>query len=93
MVYVTTSLFFVPRIGSLPWFAAAMTGQTITALFLDHYGLLGNPKTPVSSLRVIGTMLLVLGVLAIVGGKQMERIQTTVDENAVIEGEAGNGEE
>ena len=75
VVYVTTSLFFVPRIGSLPWFAAAMTGQTLTALLLDHYGLLGNPETPISSLRVVGTLLLILGMLAIVGGKHFEKQQ------------------
>ena len=75
VIYVTTSLWCVPRIGSLPWFAAAMTGQTIAALVLDHYGLLGNPKTPVSTLRLVGTLLLVLGVLAIVAGKRMEKSQ------------------
>lgn len=73
VIMVSTSLFFVPRIGSLPWFAAVMTGQTIAALILDHFGLLGNPKTPISLLRVFGTLLLVLGVLAIVGAKRMEQ--------------------
>lgn len=76
VVYVSTSLLLVPRIGSLPWFAAAMTGQIITALALDHYGLLGNPKTPVSGLRLIGTLFLVLGISAIVAGKQMEQKQS-----------------
>lgn len=76
VVMVSTSLFFVPRIGSLPWFAAVMTGQTVIALFLDHYGLLGNPKSPVSIMRVIGTALLVIGVLVIVSAKQMESSQS-----------------
>ena len=31
VVLVTTSLILVPRIGSLPWFAAVMTGQTVAA--------------------------------------------------------------
>ncbi|MCO8122853.1 DMT family transporter [Stieleria sp. TO1_6] len=75
VVMVTTSLLMVPRIGSLPWFAAVMTGQTIAALVLDHYGLLGNPKTPISGLRIIGTLLLVLGVLAIVGAKRLEQTE------------------
>lgn len=73
VVMVTTSLLLVPRIGSLPWFAAVMTGQTVIALLLDHYGLLGNPKAPVSPLRLIGTLLLVLGVLVIVGAKSLEQ--------------------
>jgi transporter family-2 protein len=73
VLMVSTSLFIVPRIGSLPWFAAVMTGQTVAALLLDHYGLLGNPRSPISALRLFGTLLLVLGVLAIVGAKQMEQ--------------------
>ncbi|MEO1529822.1 MAG: DMT family transporter [Planctomycetota bacterium] len=72
VVMVSTSLFWVPRVGSLPWFAAVMTGQTIVAIFLDHFGLLGNPRSSVSALRLAGAGLLVLGVLMIVGAKQLE---------------------
>lgn len=74
---VTTSLILVPRVGSLPWFAAVMTGQTVAALVLDHYGLLGNPRTPVTLLRLLGTVLLVLGVLAIVSAKHIEKDRLT----------------
>lgn len=72
VVMVTTSLFWVPRVGSLPWFAAVMTGQTIVAILLDHYGLLGNPKSSVSAMRLVGAGLLIAGVLLIVAAKQIE---------------------
>lgn len=72
---VTTSLLLVPRIGSLPWFAAVMTGQTIAALVLDHYGLLGNPRSPITGLRIAGTLMLILGVLTIVAAKHRESPQ------------------
>ncbi|MFK8111992.1 MAG: DMT family transporter [Rubripirellula sp.] len=72
VVMVTTSLVLVPRVGSLPWFAAIMTGQTVTALILDHYGLLGNPKSPASPMRLLGAGLLIAGVLVIVQSKRME---------------------
>lgn len=75
VILVTTSLIFVPRVGSLPWFAAVMTGQTVAAIILDHYGLLGNPKSTASPLRILGAMLLIAGVLAIVQAKRMERNQ------------------
>lgn len=92
VVYVSTSLLLVPKIGSLPWFAAAMTGQVITALALDHYGLLGNPKTPVSVLRLIGTLLLVLGVLAIVGGKHLEQRKASPAEASAVDSSPGHGD-
>jgi transporter family-2 protein len=72
VVMVATSLVLVPRVGSLPWFAAVMTGQTVSALVLDHYGLLGNPRSPTSPLRLLGTGLLIAGVLVIVQAKRIE---------------------
>lgn len=72
VVMVTTSLTLVPRVGSLPWFAAVMTGQTLAALLLDHFGWLGNPRTAASPLRFLGAGLLVAGVLVIVHAKRLE---------------------
>ena len=71
-VVVSTSLFFVPRIGSLPWFAAIMTGQTVAAVILDHFGLMGNPQANASPLRIFGAFLLIGGVLMIVEAKRIE---------------------
>jgi transporter family-2 protein len=72
VVLVTASLILVPRVGSLPWFAAVMTGQTLAALALDHYGLLGNPRASASPSRLLGTALLIVGVLVIVQAKRLE---------------------
>ena len=72
VVMVTTSLILVPRVGSLAWFAAVMTGQTVAALLLDHYGLLGNPKSAASPMRLLGAGLLIAGVLVIVQAKRIE---------------------
>lgn len=72
VVLVTTSLILVPRVGSLPWFAAVMTGQTVAALILDHYGWLGNPRAHASPLRLLGAGLLIAGVLVIVQAKRLE---------------------
>ena len=55
------------------WFAAIMTGQTIIAIFLDHYGLLGNPKSAASPLRLLGAMFMVAGVLVIFQAKRLEQ--------------------
>ena len=73
VVMVTSSLIFVPKVGSLMWFAAIMTGQTIIAIFLDHYGLLGNPKSAASPLRLLGAVFMVAGVLVIFQAKRLEQ--------------------
>jgi len=73
VVMVTTSLIFVPRVGSLIWFASVMTGQTVAAMVLDHFGWMGNPRSTASPLRVLGAVLLVGGVVAIVQAKRLEQ--------------------
>ncbi len=79
---VTTSLMFVPRIGSLPWFAAVMTGQIVAALVLDHYGLLGNPKATASPLRLLGAGLMIASVLVVVYAKHAEAGNSRLDRQA-----------
>ena len=64
-VMVTSSLFFVPRIGSLAWFSLVITGQVVAALVLDHFGWMGNPKQPPNLLRLMGACMLIVGILCI----------------------------
>lgn len=75
-VLVTSSLYFVPRVGSLYWFAAVMTGQVLAALVLDQFGLMGNPRQPANLLRIIGALFLVAGVLCITYSRTTGIIKT-----------------
>lgn len=76
---VTSSLMLVPRVGSLPWFAAIMTGQVIAAVLLDHFGWLGNNRVAASPTRLVGAALLIAGLTLIVYAKSNETppIKTT----------------
>jgi transporter family-2 protein len=65
-VLVTASLYFVPKIGSLAWFAAVITGQVFASLILDQMGWMGNPRQPANGLRIAGALLLIVGILCIV---------------------------
>lgn len=88
VVLVTSSLILVPKVGSLPWFAAVMTGQTLAALLLDHYGMLGNPRTVASPLRLLGAGLLIAGVLVIVQAKRLEHLRMLEDSKMGSEAES-----
>lgn len=84
VIMVTTSLILVPKVGSLPWFAAVMTGQIIAAITLDHFGWLGNPKAIASPLRLLGGALMIAGVMVIVYAKRSEQqaLQPNITEAA-----------
>jgi len=62
-VVILASLAFVfPRIGAAVAIALVVLGQGAAALAIDHFGLLGMPKEPVTWLRVAGLLLVGGGV-------------------------------
>lgn len=67
-VLVTTSLIFAPRTGALIWIGLVLTGQIVASLILDHFGLVGYPAKPVTTMRLLGALLLVLGIFVVLRG-------------------------
>ena len=63
--FVLVMVNTVPRIGVALSFSLAIGGQMITALIIDHYGLLGVTQRSVSMLRVAGVVLVLAGVVMI----------------------------
>jgi bacterial/archaeal transporter family-2 protein len=61
-LYVWSTIFATPRIGVALALALTIAGQTISALFLDHYGAIGLTKVEASPTRIAGVVLVVLGV-------------------------------
>ena len=53
------------RPGWEPWLGLIVTGQIVTSLVLDHFGLVGFPTHPVSWPRALGVVLLLLGVVLV----------------------------
>jgi len=64
-VYIAISILLVPRLGTATFVALLVTGQMLSSLLLDQYGLLGVAQHPAHPTRVLGAALLVLGVVLI----------------------------
>lgn len=60
--YVLLSIVLLPRIGAATTVGLIVAGQMVTALALDHYGLLNVPVHRISVLRVLGAILVIAGV-------------------------------
>ena len=60
--YVLTITFLVPRIGVGSAISIIVTGQIIAALAIDQFGFLNAPRFPMTSVRIIGAVLMVTGV-------------------------------
>jgi transporter family-2 protein len=63
--YVLLSIILLPRIGAATTVGLIVAGQMLTAIVLDHYGLLHVPVQRLSVLRAIGATLVIAGVALI----------------------------
>ncbi|MBC8135975.1 MAG: DMT family transporter [Fibrella sp.] len=64
-VFVTVAATFASRIGFSLFSAVVIAGQLLTSVGLDHFGLLGAERHPVSLLRLGGIALLIAGIALI----------------------------
>ncbi len=65
-VYVTVAILTVRTLGVSGLTAIVIAGQLAAAVVIDRFGLLGVDRQPVGAQRVIGLVLLVVGVLLVV---------------------------
>ena len=61
-LYIAASAAFGPAIGGATFLALIVAGQMVTALALDHYGLLGFPVRLLDGWRLAGAVLVVAGM-------------------------------
>jgi len=65
VVFVTTLLVLAPRIGIANTVVATIVGQLIISVVLDHFGVFGLARYPISGLRVMGCTGLLLSLYLI----------------------------
>lgn len=64
--YVTSVLVTVRSLGAGGVVAATIAGQLSMAVVVDQLGILGVPKQPISTARVVGIVLLAIGTYLVV---------------------------
>ncbi len=63
--YLVSSLIAIPRLGAAAVFSLIITGQMVAALILDSTGGFGVTRISLSIPRLLGTALLLVGVILI----------------------------
>lgn len=66
VIFVGSSIFFVPRLGATAMIGAFITGQLIGSVLIDHFGLFNLPIYPINLARMSGIFLLFVGVLLVI---------------------------
>jgi bacterial/archaeal transporter family-2 protein len=60
--YVFSITFLAPRIGVGTAISLVVTGQIMAALLIDHFGLLRSLTFPLTPVRLLGALLMGIGV-------------------------------
>lgn len=63
--FVLVMIFSVPRIGVGLAFSLAIGGQMLAAIAIDHFGLFGVTERSISWPRILGALLVMVGVVII----------------------------
>lgn len=64
--YVVSSVIVGPRLGTATLVALVVLGQLGTSLLVDHFGWLGFAQHPITLVRLLGAVLLFVGVVLVV---------------------------
>ena len=66
LVIIAALSFSIPRVGMAPTVTLIVAGQLVLAAILDHFGWLGAASRPIDMQRVIGILVVFVGVWLIV---------------------------
>ena len=60
---ITISIFTAPKLGFLTFSGLVIFGQITTSMIFDQFGLMGISKTPINWQRLLGGVVIFIGVL------------------------------
>ena len=60
---ITMSIFTAPKLGFLTFSGLVIFGQISASMLVDHFGLIGVNKTPINWQRLLGGVVIFIGVL------------------------------
>ena len=63
--FVTSAVICVPRLGIALTFSILILGQMLITLPIDHFGFLGVPIKEINLPRILGVILVIIGVFLI----------------------------
>jgi transporter family-2 protein len=63
--YVTATILLFPRLGPGLTFGLVVAGQMSLAAFLEHFDILVSQPHPISFIRVVGILLIIVGVILV----------------------------
>ncbi len=75
VLFLTGNVVLMPRLGAVETVVLPVTGQVLMGLLVDHFGWFRSTVHPITVLRAIGAVLVVVGVIlvAVTGANAAEK--------------------
>ena len=64
-VMVLSAIILAPRLGAAAYVSAMVVGTVAASMTVDHFGLVGFPVRPASVQRIVGGLLVIVGMVLV----------------------------
>jgi bacterial/archaeal transporter family-2 protein len=61
VIFISLSIIIIPKIGIANFLVGIICGELLMSLCLDHFGLFDVPHNPLTTERIVGVALVVIG--------------------------------
>lgn len=65
VLYITAALILAPRMGTTVFITCVIGGQLISAVAIDHFGLMGLVAKPIGWGKCVGLAIIFVGVIVV----------------------------
>ena len=65
VIFLTGNILLFSKLGGVQTVVLPVLGQILMGLFIDNFGLFYSQKTPLSIFRIVGAILVILGVVLV----------------------------
>jgi transporter family-2 protein len=55
--------WLIPRVGASNVMITLLAGQVLGGLIMSHFGWLGSPVQPIAAIKVVGVLVMIVGVI------------------------------
>jgi transporter family-2 protein len=67
VLYITAAILLAPKLGAAGFMTAVIAGQLIASVLIDYFGIMGFVSKEITPSRMIGVLLVAIGVIVMQG--------------------------
>lgn len=78
VLYITAAILLAPKLGAAGFMTTVIAGQLIASVLIDYFGIMGFVSREITPSRMIGVLLVAVGVIVMQGPSLWRSAETMV---------------